>query len=56
MEEKLKEELKVLLNEALKAVEEGNEEVAKAKIAAADEAIKLPPTGGTGSNGTMPVK
>lgn len=56
MKEELKEELKELLNEALEAVEVGDEETAKAKIKKADDKLKLPPTGGTGSNGTMPVK
>lgn len=50
MKEELKDELKVLLNEALKAVEEGNEEVVKAKIKQAGDKILLP---GTGTNGPM---
>ena len=37
MKEELKEELKALLNEAIEAVEAGDEEAAKAKIAKADE-------------------
>lgn len=41
MKEELKDELKVLLNEALKAVEEGDEEVAKAKIKEADDKITI---------------
>lgn len=53
MKEELKDELKVLLNEALKAVEDGNEEVAKAKIKAADDKIKdvTVPLPGEGTNG-----
>lgn len=37
MKEELKDELKALLNEAIEAVEAGDEEAAKAKIAKADE-------------------
>lgn len=50
MKEELKDELKALLNDALKAVEEGDEEVAKAKIKEAGDKILLP---GTGTNGPM---
>lgn len=47
MKEEVKEEVKVLLNAALAAVEAGDEETAKAKIAAADDAIKRPIGGGS---------
>lgn len=48
MEEKELKELKALLEEVEKDLDEGKVEEAKAKVAAAKEKVKLP---GTGSNG-----
>lgn len=50
MKEELKEEVKVLLNAALAAVEAGDEETAKAKIKEADDKITI----GTGTVGIPP--
>lgn len=55
MKEETREEVKVLLNAAIAAVEAGDEETAKAKIKEADDKIKLP-LPGTGSNGLPNTK
>lgn len=52
MKEELKDELKALLNEAIAAVDAGDEEKAKAKIAEADDKIKIP-LPGQGTNGPI---
>lgn len=52
MKEELREELKVLLNAAIAAVEAGDEEAAKAKIKEAGDKITI----GGGGNGYPPKK